>query len=620
MSRSVAAALLAGWTTLVIGTAAWQRPVASALRERGLLTTVVSVCLVAAALLVLRLLRQQEGDEAVPWVPLVLTLVAGGWLATFWELPEERIHLALYAPLGVMAWRASDRRLAAALLVCGVIGAGDEAVQGLLPERTFDAWDVVANLLAGSAGVLVARGGRGTWWAPTLLAGARLVLPLVHPGLPGAVDAEPTPPVADGRQVFEVGPTAPTTAEPTGPRVPALDARYSGASVLLLTVDALRADHAPPWGRAPVPTLAFDRLARESVSWAEAHAASIWTTPSIVSTLTGLDPAVHGVAARGLELAPSIETPLDVLGRGGWHTVGFAGDDSETYRHLGFEVELDREADPADEVVRWLSEPGPAFVWMHLRQIHAPYDASADRLRELGLPDDLPAAPILDRARTGFTVPRADFPGRHDWLRESLRALYAAEVADADAAVGRILDALEAADLLRRTVVIVTADHGEELLDHDGVGHASTTLDSAPQPELVEIPLWLRLPDGHLAGRQLDGRFRQTDLMPTLLPLLGLPPTGVDPDGLDRSLQLLYPPHAPQPATPALITSSPCGWQCPEERRDERVHARIDHDWQWCRRGQQDCPEQISEAIERAEERRVQLRTPVPSPVDLPRP
>ena len=609
MSRKAAAALLVAWSVLLIGTAAWQRPVAAALRERGLLTLAVTLALIGAGLLVLRLLRRQEGDEPVPWVPLVLALAAGGWLATFWVLPEERIHLAMYAPLGVLAWRTCARRLLVALLLCGSIGALDELVQGLLPERTFDGWDVLANAVAGTAGVLLARGGRGTWWAPALLVTTRLVLPLIHPGQ-AAVQPPPEP---AGAVVFEPATPAPVAGVPTRP-----DARYAAASVLLITVDALRADRAPPWGRAAVPTPAFDRLARESVSWEEVHAASIWTTPSAVSLLTGLTPAVHGVGGRGLELAPSVDTPLERLAGAGWATVGFAGDGSETYRHLGFDAELDRDAEPAAEVVRQLRAAEPAFVWMHLRQIHAPYEASPGRLAELGLPSELPAAPILDRARTSYTVPRADFPGRHDWLREPLAALYAAELADADAATGRILDALEAAGLLETTLVLVTADHGEELLDHDGVGHASTTLDSAPQPELVEIPLWLRLPDGQLAGRQLAGRLRQVDVMPTLLPLLGVDMTGPAPDvphdGVDRSVQLLFPPHEAAPPPPTLVTSSPCGWQCPPERRDERVHALIGHDWQWCRDGQEGCPAEIVAAMAEAEERRRLLRTPVPSP------
>jgi hypothetical protein len=622
MRRGAATGLLVAWIAGLAAMALWFRPIAEALRERGVLTLAVSAALTGAGLLVLRLLRRDgdDGRPLVPWVPLVLTLAAAAWLATWWRLPEERIHVAQYLPLGVIAWRAlGGRPLPAALLAIG-LGLGDEALQGLLPDRTFDGWDVAANAIASGAGVLLAHGGRTAWGAVALLVAARLLLPALHPGHPGippgggddpAVEAAPTP---DGVTLFEPGAAAGPVVVDTDPTAP-----YADASVLLVTVDALRADHVRPWGEASVPTPAFDRLADTSVSWQQVRAASTWTTPSIVALLTGLAPAVHGVAGRGLELAPSIATPLDALQLAGWRTVGFAGDATETYRHLGFDEELDPEIDPVEQVVEALGAPGRSFVWLHLRQIHAPYDATPDRLAELGLSAELPAAPILDRARSHYTVPRAGFPGRHDWLVEPLRALYAAELADADAALGGLLDGLDAAGLAGRVVVVVTADHGEELLDHDGIGHASTTLDSAPQPELVEIPLWLRLPDGRAAGRVVPATFDQVDLMPTLAPLIGIglpaPAPGVARDGRDQSGPLRSPEAPSPPEAPALITGSPCGWQCPAERRDERVHAWIDRGaWSWHRDGGPPPEPALAQALAEADARRRALRTPVPSP------
>ena len=242
--------------------------------------------------------------------------------------------------------------------------------------------------------------------------------------------------------------------------------------------------------------------------------------------------------------------------------------------------------------------------------MHAPYDATPERLTALGLPAELPASPILDRARVHFTVPRADFPGRHGWLIEPIRALYAAEVADADASLGRFLDAVPAG-----AIVAVTADHGEELLEHHGIGHASTTLDSVPQPELVAIPLYLRLPDGRGAGRRVGGRFEQVDLLPTLLALVGVAsPEGLD--GRDWSGVLLDPIAPPLPDRDLLISSTPCGWQCPPERRSERVHALVsDGRWSWCRERSGGCdPGPLASLLADARTRRDGYGTPVRSP------
>jgi len=330
----------------------------------------------------------------------------------------------------------------------------------------------------------------------------------------------------------------------------------------------------------------------------------------MVSMFSGLWPAVHGVQERGQELAPAIDTPLEALAAAGWRTVGYAGEATETYRNLGFAEEIDRDAAPSAELVRQVARARPTFLWLHLREVHAPYDATPERLADLGLLSQLPASPLLDRARSHFTVPRADFPGRHGWLREPVRALYAAEVADADAALGGILETLPA-----DAILVVTADHGEELLEHDGIGHASTTLDSVPQPELLAIPMLLRFPDGRGAGRRIGGRFEQVDLLPTLLPLLGVAaPTGGD--GRDWSAVILDPAAAAPPPRDLLVSSSPCGWQCPADRRSERVHALVsDSEWSWCREVSGRCDAgALATTLADARTRRDRLGAPVASP------
>jgi len=306
--------------------------------------------------------------------------------------------------------------------------------------------------------------------------------------------------------------------------------------------------------------------------------------------------------------------PLEQLGRDDYRTLGYAGDESETYRNLGFDRELDREKDTTEQTVTALSAAGPSFVWLHLRDIHAPYESTPQRLAELGLPAALPSAPILDRARSNPLVPRRDFPGRHDWLRSAIRSLYLAEVVDADRRLGHLLSRLENEGLLESCLVILTADHGEELLEHDGIGHASTTLNSAPHPELVQIPFYFRLPGAQRGAEILPGRFEQVDLVPTLFGLLGAPLESVSPgvglDGQDRSLELLGgPPAVPAPAGPTIISAAPCGWQCPESRRGERVHARVvGAEWDWCRPPQRPCSGELGSSLEDQARRAKRLR------------
>lgn len=583
--------LLVGWTLLLYASAGLVRPAAQALRERGVLAPTVWLLSALGCAFIVWILRRRE--EPLPTGALVVSALAGAWLALHWKLPEERIHLAQYAPVGVLAWGAVSGRLGPALLLGAALGLGDELVQAAMPSRTFDPWDVFANAVAATAGVLLSAGGRVAWLAPVVLLAARLLLGLMHAGHPGV-------------------PADPLSAPQVSPKAPASTAS-DGPSVLFLSVDALRADRVPPWGEAAVPTPALDALAADSLA-VDAHANALWTTPSMVSLFTGLLPPTHGVEGRGQELAPGVVTPLDRLVEAGWRVVGHAGDATETYRNLGFQAEIDRSR-PAHEVVVEELSKGRTFLWLHLREVHAPYDATPERLAELGLPTP-PASPLLDRARTGFTVPRADFPGDHGWLKPYLSALYDAEVGDADRTLGRILAALEQAEL--NPWIVLTADHGEELLERGGVGHASTTLNSQPWEELVEIPLLLRFPDRRGAGTRATGSLQQIDVLPTLLPLLGVsggpaasdvPLDGrsfADPVSSGRGLRTGAGDDA------VLVHSSPCGWQCPDARRNERVTALWSGDWLRC--AADGCPPPIQSRLDAARARGEALGTPVASP------
>jgi hypothetical protein len=334
----------------------------------------------------------------------------------------------------------------------------------------------------------------------------------------------------------------------------------------------------------------------------------------MVSFLTGLHPSVHGVEERGINFPQAAISFLDTLSAAGYATWGFAADGEENYTGLGFQYAMDRTLPPEKMLLSALSaQDGPVFAWLHLRDIHAPYDASSAELEALGLPGELPSSPILDRARSHHTVPRAEFPGRHGWLQRPIRALYAAELARQDRILGTVLAAL---DPVENLILVVSADHGEELLDHDGIGHASTTLHSPPHPELVRIPLFVRLPDGRGAGEQRSGSFQQIDLMPTLAGLLGIgveqPVSGLDLDGRDLSAAVLGDEAAkaePTSQRPVLVSTSPCGWQCPAARRHERIHALIQgHNWLFCDPGAAPCAEPIAGYLRDFEHRAELLR------------
>jgi hypothetical protein len=179
-----------------------------------------------------------------------------------------------------------------------------------------------------------------------------------------------------------------------------------------------------------------------------------------------------------------------------------------------------------DELERCRADERPFFVFAHYFDPHydyvapPPYDRSFD-------PDY--RGPI-DSA-SFFDSPAVSLPDDSDPYRrrqvasardmEFLRAQYAAELAWTDAQIGRILDRLDELGVADRTLVVVTADHGEEFFEHGNLGHRSTL-----HEELVQVPLILRLPGRLPAGRRVAGLVSTIDVVPTALELLGLPPLG----------------------------------------------------------------------------------------------
>jgi len=585
---------LGAWIAGIAALAVAGRPIADALRGAGALTAVVAGLGVAAAAGLLRAVDRADRPALA-----ATALAAAGW-GMHWPLAEERLHLVQYLPLGWLAVRALGARgLAAALAV----GVADEALQGALPTRVFDVWDVLANGLAATAGAALAAGGKRAWMAPAVLLGAALLFAVAHApaggdranpaaAIPRESPPAPPAPTASTSPATPRSPGgfAPSVASTPSATTPSPGAAYPDASILLVTVDALRADAVAPWGTPCTPLPAFERLARESLAAERAVANSLWTTPSILALLTGLHPVRHGVFARGQELAGP--TPIDELRAASWTTTGFSRADDETYRGLRFDRAIDR-VDPIGSALDSV-EAERSFTWLHLRNVHAPYDATFAQLADLGLPTSLPDSPILDRARTAPTVPRADYPGDHRWLQPPLRALYAAEVADADHALGRLLAGLDRRNLTDRVVLVVTADHGEELLERGGVGHASTTLDSDAWPELVEIPWFIRLPDGRGANTRLQATVEQVDFIPTVAGLVGGSFGSLAVDGRSHAPAILGGPSA-SPRVP-LVASTPCGWQCSELRRGERVYGLADPaDWLTCR--PPDCPDVVLDRI-----------------------
>ncbi len=298
--------------------------------------------------------------------------------------------------------------------------------------------------------------------------------------------------------------------------------REPGPNLLLLTVDTLRVDHMGCYGYSRDTTPNIDRLAKEGTTFLKVFAQRGSTWPSLASILTGLYPATHGVHSNGVFLSQQTPNLAVLLQREGYscHAVltnaweqrwsGFAGKELAN--------KDPRDADAAALARDWLRENAgqqPFFLWVHLVAPHAPYDPPADYR---GFTDSDYDGPL-----DGSWVSTVRLMFQPQQYKEAdmaqVLALYDGEVAFSDAMIGQILDLMEELDLLDSTLVVMSADHGEELGDHQRfLFHNASVYDA-----VMQIPLVLRQPGAIPAGQRLDELVQSIDMAPTLLELLGFP-------------------------------------------------------------------------------------------------
>jgi len=323
-------------------------------------------------------------------------------------------------------------------------------------------------------------------------------------------------------------------------------------NIVLFVADTLRADYLGAYGHAAPTSPRLDAFARQAVLFEDAWAQATWTRSAVASVLTGLHVGSHGVDREDRVLPPSAVTVTESLRAAGYKTGAFVANHLLGGR-FGYDQGFDAwnpgkqtlygapAADLVREALAWLdSGQRPFFLYVHTMEPHAPYTPSEDDLR-----------PFAGEAYTGATDTRALLRlGQLGTLTPEglrfLRSRYQGEVHQNDRAFGALLDGLQGRGLEDSTVVVFTADHGEEFLEHGGTEHAKTLYQ-----ELVRVPLVARVPGGRQGARE-KATVQQIDLMPTLLALAGLPAPGTLPG---RDLRgWLEPGPAPEAAPPVLFS------------------------------------------------------------------
>lgn len=323
-------------------------------------------------------------------------------------------------------------------------------------------------------------------------------------------------------------------------------------SVILITIDTLRADRLGAYGYDKPTTPNLDALAATSARFERALVPTPRTTPSLASILTGRTPAAHKIRTLlGQRLEQDEITLAERFSDAGFATgaivsipffpnkMGFGqgfGEDFEDF-DVGEDVRADKLTDHA---LSWIDahKNEPFFLWLHYRDPHAPYYPPA-RFREKldpGYDGDLNTFhywPVDDEGRPlpGTTeAQRTEMKGKLKFGRElpstetlrRAKALYDGEIAFTDEQVGRLITALDGHGLFDDTVLAVTADHGESLGEHDfWFDHGEFLYD-----DCLRVPLIVHAPSHagqRIAPRVIQAQVGVIDIAPTLLHLFGLP-------------------------------------------------------------------------------------------------
>lgn len=268
------------------------------------------------------------------------------------------------------------------------------------------------------------------------------------------------------------------------PVAPPLAAR---SNVLLITVDALRADHVGAYGYARATTPNIDALAREGVVFTRAYTSAPQTSYALSSMMTGMH-------FRALQAAPP--TWAEQFAHDGYATAAFYPEtifftdrprfEDMERRRLGFDVAAVEYETAFDRVarvqsyVRDLPEDRPFFAWAHLFEPHEPYDAH----------DEHPfGSAELDR--------------------------YDSEIAYVDRAIGALVAGVRA--LRPQTIVVVTADHGEAFGEHASRYHGTTLYE-----EQIRVPLVIHA-NGVFSPARVERPVQTIDLFPTLSHVVAVP-------------------------------------------------------------------------------------------------
>ncbi len=302
-------------------------------------------------------------------------------------------------------------------------------------------------------------------------------------------------------------------------------------NLILIVVDALRADHLSYYGYERNTSPNIDKLANKSIVFLNAFAQSTFTLSSFMSFLTSLYPSrVYNFSLNpwnnSRELSLSYTTYLnlpEILRKNGYYTLAFMNNPHSSSLY-GFNKGFDYFDEKGvfdgkyaiiesvnERIVEKLKEVKGRkfFLFIHYMDVHCPYTPPKPYLSMY----DSSNSSLNLTGKCGWTYFNFVNLTQEDVKR--IIAAYDGEIRYTDEHIGKLIKKMEELNLLNKTIIILTADHGEELKDHGFIGHGHSLYN-----ELIHVPLIIYHP--RMGNRIVDTQVQLIDIMPTVLDLLGI--------------------------------------------------------------------------------------------------
>lgn len=293
-------------------------------------------------------------------------------------------------------------------------------------------------------------------------------------------------------------------------------------NIILITIDALRPDHLGCYGYKRAASVNIDKLAKEGVLFNQAISQGSETCVSLPSLHTATYPRTHGVYKEGFKINPSLATLAEILAKNDYLTMAITCN----LKHIqglqrGFNILFDEGDMPADGItqkaINWIENRrnDRFFLWIHYFDPHGPYKPPSPYNRIFLENMQKKELPVSDSMWCGDgVIPKYA-------LERGIRDInyyisqYDGEIGFVDEQIGVLLTKMKELKLDKNLLIIISADHGEALGEHNRYFIHWLLYD-----EIIRVPLVIKykkiIPEGKIINRQVES----IDISPTILEIL----------------------------------------------------------------------------------------------------